>query len=166
MYTIMGRCNKSTSRFLLISISLLLLFGIAPEQADAQDTGSIAALRQMGKAFATIAGNASPAVVGISAKQLVKQQQTFQERSFDSPFDDEFFKRFFGHPSPRQRPRQRKAYRPVQGSGFIISADGYILTNNHLVGDAEDLRVKLADGREFEAKVIGSGATITQSPLM
>ena len=82
-----------------------------------------------------------------------------RQRPFGQPFnpsEDDFFDFFFHRPFPRQRSPQRKSHQPVQGSGFIVSSDGYILTNNHLVGEAEDVKVKLADGREFEAKVIGT----------
>jgi serine protease Do len=131
-----------------------LLF-IIPLSSSAQDVNSINTLRQMGKAFATIAEKASPAVVGIKANQTITQE--YSDWPFGNPFDDDIFERFFGRPSPRQRsPEPRKFQRSAQGSGFIVSSDGYILTNNHLVGDACDIDVKLADGRELKAKVIGS----------
>jgi serine protease Do len=63
---------------------------------------------------------------------------------------DEFFERFYGQ--PREMPDFRSN---SLGSGFIINKDGYILTNNHVVGDATEIRVKLSDGREFGAKVVG-----------
>jgi serine protease Do len=70
-------------------------------------------------------------------------------------FNDEFFKRFFGHRCPHgQRPREY-----VQrgwGSGFIFSDEGYILTNHHVVGDADKINVQLSDGREYDAKIVGS----------
>ncbi len=64
----------------------------------------------------------------------------------------EFFERFFG----RQAPEMPEEFRGQSlGSGFIVNADGYVLTNNHVVKDATDIRVTLADGREFSAKVVG-----------
>ncbi len=158
MQTINLKQNSSLSRHYVISAFLIvLLLTIAPS-APAQDTSSIDTLRQMGKAFATIAEKASPAVVGIKANQTFTQEySTMPDWPFGDPFGDDFFERFFGHPSPRQRSIQpRKFQRSVQGSGFIVSSDGYILTNNHLVGDSEDIEVKLADGRELKAKIIGS----------
>jgi serine protease Do len=138
----------------LISFSLILLLFI-PFSASAQDTNSLDILRQTGKAFAKIAEKASPAVVGIKTSQTITQQ--YYDWPFSNPFDDDIFERFFGRPSPRQRsPQPRKFKQLAQGSGFIVSSDGYILTNNHLVGDANDIEVKLADGRELKAKVIGS----------
>jgi serine protease Do len=63
---------------------------------------------------------------------------------------DEFFERFYGQ--PREMPEFRSN---SLGSGFIINKDGYVLTNNHVVGDATEIKVKLSDGREFTAKVVG-----------
>ena len=153
--------NKTALSCLLIStISLLVLF-IGPASVSAQDTDSINALRQMGKAFAQIAEKASPAVVGITAKQVVTQEYpVMRDRPFADPFfDDDFFEHFFGPHFRRPRSPERRQYkqtRPVLGSGFIISDEGYILTNNHVVKDAEDIEVKLADGRSFDAKIIGA----------
>ena len=89
---------------------------------------------------------------------------------FNNPFDlfgDDFAERFFGLPqAPGRRglPGRRApgrgrppAFKQTgQGSGFIISKDGYILTNTHVVGDVDKITVKLADGREFQAKKIGA----------
>ena len=142
---------------LISAFSVLLLF-VGPVPALAEDAGSIDILRQMGKAFAQIAEKASPAVVGITASQVTTREYSVTpDWPFSDPFDDDdFFERFFGRPFPRRRPQQRRYQRPVQGSGFIVSADGYILTNNHVVQDAEAITVKLVDAREFQAKVIGS----------
>jgi serine protease Do len=114
----------------------------------------------MGKAFASIAESASPAVVGIQAEKVVTAEDYPQVR--DLPFADPFgdgsspFEFFFGprqyqRRAPRQQPRQE-----VRGSGFIISQDGYILTNNHLVGKAEKVTVTLGKDKELDAKIIGS----------
>jgi serine protease Do len=72
------------------------------------------------------------------------------------PFGDDFFKRFFGYPYQGPQSPQQKYLIQGQGSGFIISTAGYILTNNHVVGDADNVIVKLIDGREFKAKTIGT----------
>jgi len=141
--------NKNHSRLLVIS-TLLLLF-TTPFSALAADPDSIAALRQMGKAFSSIAEKASPAVVGLKAEKVVTQDsQTYQ----NSPFGDDFYEYFFGPRSPRQRSPQRP--QTALGSGFIISSDGYILTNNHMVEGAEKVIVELAGGRKFTAEIIGT----------
>jgi serine protease Do len=157
MQTVSFRQNKTSAHFRVISASLILLLLITSPSAFAEDTESINTLRQMGKAFAKIAEKASPAVVGISAKQVVVQEYpTFHDWPFADPFDDDFFRRFFGQPPQRRRSPQQKYHRPVRGSGFVVSSDGHILTNNHVIKDAEEINVKLEDGREFQAKVIGS----------
>lgn len=110
-------------------------------------------LKQTGKAFASVAKGASPAVV------FIKVEKSVEQKSSQLPFNDEFFKRFFGQPMPGpqpQNPNQQKRMVQGQGSGFIISADGYILTNNHVVGEADKISVKLLDGREFTATIIGT----------
>jgi serine protease Do len=138
----------------------VFLIVLGPISALAEDAG-IDALRQVSKAFAKIAEEASPAVVGIKAeKTITLDQPTMREWPFGEqfdPFEDDIFDRFFRWYSPRRRePRQRKYQQRAQGSGFIVSADGYILTNNHLVGDADKVLVKVEENSEVEAKVIGT----------
>jgi serine protease Do len=144
--------NKNYSHLLVIS-TLLLLF-TTPLSALAADPDSIAALRQMGKAFSSIAEKASPAVVGLKAEKVISQDsQTYH----NSPFGDDFFDYFFGPRSPRQRsPRRYQQPQTALGSGFIISPDGYILTNNHMVEGAEKVVVELADDRKFTAEITGT----------
>ncbi len=88
-------------------------------------------------------------IVNISTTTIVK----FRKPQFRSPFSrdpfEEFFEDFFG-----RMPREQK--RRSLGSGFIVSGDGFILTNNHVVQRADEITVKLQDGKEFEAEVIGT----------
>ena len=100
--------------------------------------------------FTELAEKQGPAVVNVSTTQTVQTQQGMPQMPFseDDPFY-EFFKRF-GPPMPREF--ESKSL----GSGFIISADGYVLSNAHVVADADEVTVKLTDKREFKAKVIGS----------
>jgi len=164
--------KRGSSRYLIISIFLVLLFFVSSLLAFTQSTGrltadtnSIDTLRQMGKAFASIAEKASPAVVGLKAEKTVTQQYSLRESPFGDqfdPFEDNPFEYFFRR-SPQQRAPQQRApqreYRipqTAQGSGFLISADGYILTNNHMVGEAERVEIELADGRKFTAQIKGA----------
>lgn len=90
-----------------------------------------------------------PAVVSIDVTQTVKRSQ-FPDLSEDDPFY-EFFRRFGQVPRGRQRDLEEQSV----GSGFVLSADGYVLTNAHLVNDANEVLVRLSDKREFKAKVVG-----------
>jgi serine protease Do len=105
--------------------------------------------------FVTLAKKMKPVVVNISTTQVSESRG---QQEFGSPFGDEdpfndFWRRFFGGPMPRGPQRQRSL-----GSGFIIDADGSILTNNHVVENAQKIVVKLSDDQEFEAKVVGRDA--------
>src|SRR5215470_19139860 len=93
-----------------------------------------------------------PAVVSIDVTQKVKRSQ-FPDLSEDDPFY-EFFRRF--GQIPRGRERTREFEQQSVGSGFILSSDGQILTNAHVVDEATEVLVKLQDKREFRAKVIGT----------
>jgi serine protease Do len=93
-----------------------------------------------------------PAVVSIDVTQK-SRRGAGPELSEDDPFY-EFFRRF--GQIPRNAPRPRDFEQQSTGSGFILSADGYILTNAHVVDDASEVSVKLTDKREFKAKVVGS----------
>jgi len=103
--------------------------------------------------FTDLVEKQGPAVVNISTTQSVRNPLLPQvpNLSEDDPFY-EFFRRFIPQPGPREREFQSQSL----GSGFIISQDGYILTNAHVVEAADEITVKLTDKREFKAKVIGA----------
>ncbi|MBN1379401.1 MAG: DegQ family serine endoprotease [Gammaproteobacteria bacterium] len=139
--------------FTLLAVLLVSSLGASPP-ASAED--AITSLRQTGKAFASVAKTVSPAVVFVQVEKNTRPAAMQFKRS---PFgDDEFFRHFFGPGFRGQRPLQPAPEEHVvgQGTGFIISKDGYILTNNHVVGDADKVTVKLQDGREFDAETIGT----------
>lgn len=98
--------------------------------------------------FASIAEKVGPAVVKIEAERVEKRRAT---NFFDDPFED-FWERFFGRPRGREREFRSRA----QGTGFCISSEGYILTNNHIIENAVDVRITTIEGEEYEAKVIGT----------
>lgn len=97
--------------------------------------------------FAPIVKRTAPAVVNVSSSKVVKNQG--MPSGF---FSDPMFRQFFGNIP--QQPREQKMH--SLGSGVVVSADGYILTNNHVVDGATDVKVSFADGREVPAKVVGA----------
>lgn len=105
--------------------------------------------------FVKVAEVAKPAVVNISAVQIQKVQEDPYQFYYGDP--DEFLYRFFGQPyQQRQRPREREYRREGTGSGVIIDPDGYILTNNHVVQDADQLTITLEDGKQLKGVVVGT----------
>ncbi|WP_392397499.1 DegQ family serine endoprotease [Pseudomonas mediterranea] len=109
--------------------------------------------------FTQLVENASPAVVNISTTQKLPDRRVSEQQMPDleglPPMLREFFER--GMPQQPRSPgggRQREAQ--SLGSGFIISPDGYILTNNHVIADADEILVRLADRSELKAKLIGT----------
>src|SRR5262245_22436456 len=110
--------------------------------------------------FADLAEHMSPSVVNISSTQEVKSRGPQgpgggqgQGQGEDDPFGEFYgpFERFFGQP---RRPFKAKSL----GSGFVIDSKGFILTNNHVVENADEIVVKLWTGKEFKAKVVGRDA--------
>src|SRR5882672_5326321 len=97
--------------------------------------------------YADVVSRVSPAVITIHSEMRVRAPQQY-------PFmDDPMFRQFFGDRVPQQMPEQRRS---GLGSGVIISTDGYILTNHHVVDGAEQIKVDLNDNRTLDAKVVGS----------
>lgn len=151
------------------TIPLLFLFSFFFSLSVHALDGGIESLRQTGKAFASVAQSVSPSVVFIQVEGKTSGPATTQFSSpfgEDWPFGDDFFKRFFGdqfQPPPQGKAPQDKRRVTGQGSGFVFAAqDGllsdktYILTNSHVVENADKIRVTFQDGREFDAQVTGS----------
>ena len=99
-----------------------------------------------------VAENVVQSVVNISSEKLIQRKQA-------SPFgpfqNDPFFRHFFGNPVPQQSPSLKQKEQSL-GSGVIISDEGIILTNNHVIERAESIRISLADGQEADAEVLGA----------
>ncbi|HIJ59650.1 MAG TPA: DegQ family serine endoprotease [Nitrospirae bacterium] len=123
----------------ILCFILLFLFLL---KTDAYCGTSKDALADLGNAMANISEKAKRSVVNISTTKTVRQQ--------NNPFfDDPFFRRFFGDGG------QQKRKVTNLGSGVIVSKDGYILTNNHVIDGAEDIIVRLSGGKEVKGKVVG-----------
>jgi serine protease Do len=129
--------------------------GMVPTAAVTPSPAATAAAQRGLPDFADLVAQVGSAVVNVQVVQKAPTAQGPEESEDDSddPFND-FFRRF-GLPRPNMP--QPRNYAPVRGigSGFIISPDGYILTNTHVVSNASKITVKLTDRREFDAKVVG-----------
>lgn len=116
--------------------------------------------------FTNLVEREGPAVVNISTVQAASQAHSMGTPGFPGipnvpgmpniPEDDPFFDFFRRHMQPHGSPSPRDFESKSLGSGFVISSDGYILTNAHLVDSADEINVKLTDKREFRAKLIGA----------
>ncbi|MBK6488210.1 MAG: trypsin-like peptidase domain-containing protein [Gemmatimonadetes bacterium] len=111
-------------------------------------------VESLNASFVGISEQVTPAVVSIEAERTVQrrtqQRDNQQQRRQSPPGLEDFFQQF----DPRQQEPQQ-----ASGSGFIVSPEGYILTNNHVVADFDKLKVKLTDNREYSARLIGRDST-------
>ncbi len=106
---------------------------------------SFAEVKMVPASFKEVADEVKESVVNISTVTVIRQQNPFYNDPF---FDDDFLYRFFGIPQGTFKTRSL-------GSGVIISSDGYILTNNHVIEKADEITVKLYNQKEYKAKVVG-----------
>jgi len=155
---------------LVLSLSLFLGFSckgktggkeilVTREETSSEETVSVPdGVIELQEAFASVAQAVRPSVVNITAVQILKMEVPYYEFYFGDPFED-FFDEFFGRPRTRPEPRKREFKRRAQGtgSGVIIDAEGYILTNYHVIAGAEDIKVTLSNGKEkkYDGKVVG-----------
>lgn len=123
----------------------------AANSGIAQRDDDVETLRKVSRAFSQVAQKATPAVVAVQVETVERVNLDF----WGSPFDDEFFERFFGPRFRRPAPQERR--RSGQASGFVISADGYVLTNHHVIKNADKIRILMADGKTYDnVKIVGS----------
>lgn len=148
-----------------LSAALILVLGVfvglilssnmgvmTPVPAKSQvSSKSVEILSQLSDALSEVAAVATPSVVNISTTRVIK---TREEGPFDF-FDDPFFRRFFGDQSPHSAiPKERKEQ--SLGSGVIVSEDGYIVTNNHVIEKAQEVKVMLSNKKDYKAKLVGA----------
>jgi len=116
------------------------------------DQAAVQQLKETGQAFAAVAREVSPAVVFVKVEKTVQAPGPFGTSG--QAGGDDLLRRFFEMPFGQSTPQEEHVV--AQGSGFIVSPGGEIITNNHVVGDADKISVTLDDGREFPAKVVGT----------
>ncbi|MEX0751775.1 MAG: Do family serine endopeptidase [Xanthobacteraceae bacterium] len=125
---------------LLAFISLLIPFLALP--ALAQERRVPASPAEVKLSYAPVVQKAAPAVVNVYAKKVIANRNPF--------FDDPFFRRFFGDQGGLPREHKQSSL----GSGVIVDASGLVITNNHVIEGADEVKVALADKREFEAEIV------------
>ena len=101
--------------------------------------------------FAPVVKAVTPAVVNISTTRVVRSTESEEQQ-----FDDPFFRRFFGDEFFRRFGIPRERRQSSLGSGVIVDPAGYIVTNNHVIANADEIKIVMSDKREFSGKVVGT----------
>jgi len=126
-------------RFLGLAALSFAILGATP--VSAQDRVVPSSLNQLRLSYAPIVQHVQPAVVNVYAAKIVQNRNPF--------LDDPIFRRFFGVPGGQQEQMQRSL-----GSGVLVDSSGLVVTNNHVIEGADQVKVSLADKREFEAEIV------------
>ena len=130
---------------LLISSNLDIQTSAYTERPAKPSSEAVSILQSFSDALVEVVSAVRPTVVNISTTRVVTTQG-------GGGFNDPFFRRFFGDQPSQPREEERSSL----GSGVIVSTEGYILTNSHVIKDADTITVTLADKREFEGKLVGT----------
>jgi len=134
--------NKITNKLFLITLFLIPFALFCPSARD-EANNSITNSRK--NILTETVAKVSPAVVGINVTEI-RQYQNIYSNPF---FDDSFFRQFFGDQTTKQKVKSL-------GSGILVSSDGYIITNDHVAGSASEIVVTLTNGKQYNAKTIGT----------
>ncbi|HSX12710.1 MAG TPA: DegQ family serine endoprotease [Rhabdochlamydiaceae bacterium] len=138
----------------LIALTSILLATAAPVYSSKDKVTAAVVPQTANKSFSTVAKKAIPAVVFIKVTGMTDEEGAAIE-SYQNPFDffgDDFFNKFFGAAPRGKMPKQPQL---SQGSGFIVSPDGYIMTNAHVIKGADKITVILNNGKEMNATLVG-----------
>ncbi len=142
----MDRKRSVTTLF----FALLLWFAALMMLVSVASAAITLPVRKAPTSFADLVDKVKHSVVNISTTQIIKESPLQPFLGPNNPFGDNFFKFFFGNIPPQEFKTH------ALGSGFVISKDGYILTNNHVVANATQIMIKLDTGTEYQAKLIGT----------
>lgn len=132
-------------RLCFLVLGLLIGVGHVEAQKTPEVIATIGQLEKMSEAFSAIAADVTPGVVAVVNK---KTSQVLVRGRYNDPL----FEYFFGTPLYRREQKKEQGL----GSGVIVSKDGYVLTNNHVIAGADEIVVELSDGRSLEAKLLGT----------
>jgi len=135
---------------------ICLVFILFSPLLNGGEASSIEIARKLNEAFVDVSDKVIPSVVVI--KVFKKSDTIVESDSYEFRFWDllpkEFRRKFFGEPETEKKPHRQPIF-TSQGSGIIIREEGYILTNSHVIEDAERIKIRLNDGREFDAEIKG-----------
>ena len=139
---------------IIASLALLLNTSLFAEN-NVAETKAVEHANQLSTAFETVAKKITPSVVSISAVVNMKNANNQRSPFPQDPFFEQF-KEFFGEDFLKNSPGNKGGKRPLGiGTGVIVDTKGHILTNDHVIGKADEVKVKLNDGRKFDAKIVG-----------
>ncbi|MBI5572538.1 MAG: DegQ family serine endoprotease [Desulfomonile tiedjei] len=136
----------------LIAIALLVVTLIVAGAAAPASADPLTTIKELDQAYVQIAQKVAPTVVRVSSTKAapVSGAEGLEPFLKQFPFSP------FGEQGPQQPPQQRRGVEVMMGSGFIVSPDGLIMTNNHVVKDMKDIKVTLPGKREYKAKLVGT----------
>lgn len=153
MYRRLYQATRVSLLFLLLA-SLLGITATDRAIAANDNSNAMTSLRDLNRAFIQIAKDVTPSVVTVSTEKVVKMRgMGLMNPNFPQLNDP--FEQFFGSPRGNQTPQQELRQQGL-GSGVVVSEDGYILTNNHVIEEADSIMVRFSDGKTLAATVVGA----------